>query len=79
MKKSVAEIESRANSIVELINRRKHLTVDELVSQLGVSECTVRRQLSSLEGEGRLVRTRGGAMSIGAMLKEEIKIGRAHV
>lgn len=72
MKKSVAEIESRANSIVDLINRRKHMTVDEMVGHLNVSECTVRRQLAVLESEGRLVRTRGGAMSIGAMLKEEI-------
>jgi DeoR/GlpR family transcriptional regulator of sugar metabolism len=40
--------------------------VAELAAAFGVSEMTVRRDLRDLEGEGKLMRVHGGAMSVAA-------------
>jgi DeoR/GlpR family transcriptional regulator of sugar metabolism len=49
--------------ILEQVQQNKKVTVTELVSLLGVSEVTIRRDLQQLEKEGHLVKTYGGAVS----------------
>lgn len=51
----------RAKEILEHLNRRSPLSIDELASLLAVSTVTVRRDLAELENEGLIIRQRGGA------------------
>jgi DeoR family fructose operon transcriptional repressor len=52
----------RRARILELINTRKKLTVNELCQLLEVSAATVRGDLRDLDREGLLLRTHGGAI-----------------
>jgi DeoR family transcriptional regulator, fructose operon transcriptional repressor len=52
----------RKDKIKELLNRRKRVSVSELVSLFHVSEVSVRRYLEELEEENFLFRTYGGAV-----------------
>jgi len=52
----------RHKSILELIQDDHLVTVDALSDRLGVSEATIRRDLVSLEREGLVNRTWGGAI-----------------
>jgi DeoR/GlpR family transcriptional regulator of sugar metabolism len=45
--------------------------VRDLVDQFGVSEMTIRRDLEQLGGEGRLLRTYGGARTPGQTIREQ--------
>ena len=54
----------RREAIIEALNQRGYISVDELAKQLYVSPATVRRDLSELEKEGFLNRTHGGASFI---------------
>lgn len=47
------------------MSKQEKLDVRELARRLGVSEMTIRRDLTELEEEGFLVRTHGGAVSSG--------------
>lgn len=47
--------------IIKQINQRNTITVQELVDTLNHSESTIRRDLSQLESDGKLVRIHGGA------------------
>lgn len=51
----------RRAAILNQLSKSRRVTVDELVALLDASPATVRRDLSSLEIEGKLVRTHGGA------------------
>ena len=51
---------------MSLLDEKAALEVAELAEVLGVSEITVRRDLNTLAGQGFLIRTRGGAMSLEA-------------
>jgi DeoR family transcriptional regulator, copper-sensing transcriptional repressor len=51
---------SRQRSILELLDVRHILTVQELAAELGVSAMTVHRDLNKLASSGRLVKTHGG-------------------
>lgn len=51
----------RAKEILEHLNRRSPLTIEELASLLSVSTVTVRRDLAELESDGLIIRQRGGA------------------
>ncbi len=53
----------RKRNIVELVNRVKEVTVDELASHFCVSVETIRRDLKQLNAEDLLVRIHGGAIS----------------
>lgn len=55
--------ESRERYMLELIGSEGQLSVAEVAKQLGVSEVTVRSSLKSLEKQGLLKRTWGGAQS----------------
>jgi DeoR family transcriptional regulator of aga operon len=52
----------RYEAILTILNRLKKVSVQELTQRLGVSEVTVRKDLSFLEDRGKLVRVRGGAV-----------------
>lgn len=52
----------RKMQIASLVFEKKVVTVAELTEMFGVSEMTIRRDLSQLKKEGLLVRTYGGAM-----------------
>ncbi|MFT3797455.1 MAG: DeoR/GlpR family DNA-binding transcription regulator [Microbacterium sp.] len=54
--------------IMELLDERGEVRVDELAEMLDVSTVTVRKDLERLEAGGQLVRTRGGA--VGATFRE---------
>ncbi len=56
-------IERRMN-IVKVVNMHKTATVAEIAEWLGTSLATVRRDLTWLDGQGLIVRTRGGAIAI---------------
>lgn len=52
---------ARHDDILKIIGLRKKISVGELTERLGVSEVTIRKDLTMLEDMGYLVRTRGGA------------------
>lgn len=54
----------RRARILELLSERGHVRVTDLVSTLGVTDTSIRRDLISLESEGRLRRIHGGAVPI---------------
>jgi DeoR family transcriptional regulator, copper-sensing transcriptional repressor len=51
---------ARQRHILELLETRHLLTIQELATDLGVSALTVHRDLNKLADNGRLVKTRGG-------------------
>ncbi|WP_018922778.1 DeoR/GlpR family DNA-binding transcription regulator [Salsuginibacillus kocurii] len=51
----------RREHITELLKEKQRVEVEELTQRLGVSTMTIRRDLSQLEQEGKLIRTHGGA------------------
>jgi DeoR/GlpR family transcriptional regulator of sugar metabolism len=53
--------ETRQKRICEWIARRGECSIEELVERLGVSGMTVRRDLTALAAEGKVIRTHGGA------------------
>ncbi|SFC45967.1 transcriptional regulator, DeoR family [Alkalibacterium subtropicum] len=53
--------DERHSFIIEQLEQKNTLTVQELVEQLGHSESTIRRDLTTLEDLGKLVRIHGGA------------------
>lgn len=57
-------MKSRQEKIFSIISDQPEVSVKELSAMLGVSEVTVRKDLSLLEDEGVLKRTHGGAVQI---------------
>ena len=55
-------VEARRSRLAELLRERGYLPISELCEEIGVSEATARRDLSSLEEEQRITRTYGGAL-----------------
>ena len=53
---------SRTNRILELLTRRTKLEVTELARELGVSQVTMRKDLTALEERGLIKREHGYAM-----------------
>lgn len=53
----------RHHKIKELVDEKGTIRVTELSKMLGVTDETIRRDLERLEGQGKLTRTHGGAMS----------------
>ncbi|CTQ47435.1 DeoR/GlpR family DNA-binding transcription regulator [Roseibium aggregatum] len=54
---------TRHGWILDALAETGAVSVAEIASQLGVSEMTIRRDLTELERNGRLARTHGGAVS----------------
>jgi DeoR family transcriptional regulator, aga operon transcriptional repressor len=61
----------RRARIVELLNERGHVRVAELVSTLGVTDTSIRRDLVLLESEGQLRRVHGGAVPMPTDLRAQ--------
>ena len=57
--------EERKTIILGIINERKSVTVQELKDELQASDSTVRRALTDLYREGKIVKVFGGAMALG--------------
>ncbi|MBQ8197177.1 MAG: DeoR/GlpR transcriptional regulator [Clostridia bacterium] len=60
----------RQNEILEILNRKKSVTVEELASELYVSGATIRRDLRSMEKQGLLRRSHGGAIPFKSSAEE---------
>jgi len=56
-------VKARRERLAALVARHGFLPIQELCRQLGVSEATTRRDLSALQGEKKIKRTYGGAIS----------------
>lgn len=52
----------RQDEILEILNKNKSCTVEELASELFVSGATIRRDLRTMEEQGLIKRSHGGAM-----------------
>lgn len=61
-------MEDRRNRIMELIKKRKYISIDFLTSELHFSASTIRRDLSYLEDLNLIRRTSGGAI----LVKEDL-------
>ncbi|QED47048.1 DeoR/GlpR family DNA-binding transcription regulator [Cytobacillus dafuensis] len=60
----------RKMKLLEQVNTTGKIEIDELAEQLNVSSMTIRRDLSKLEKDGKLVRTHGGAVSLQSLTTE---------
>lgn len=56
--------EDRLNKIISIVNQSGSVTTTELMNSLDSSESTIRRDLAVLDRQRRLVRVRGGAISV---------------
>lgn len=57
--------EERLGKILSIVDEKKSVTVQELMTELGTSESTIRRDLTTLDSEGRLTKVFGGAIARG--------------
>ena len=71
-------LDQRRGSILNLIELKGFVSLQQIVDVVGVSESTVRRDLEQLERIGQIRRTRGGAAYVGESLTTfEERRGRA--
>lgn len=63
-------VEDRKSSIIQMLEERSSVTVAELSELFELSEVSVRKLLVSMENDGQLKRTWGGAVSIQGSLRE---------
>ena len=75
MKRERSVIESRRKRILEMMETRPEVRVDELSEILGVSPITVRRDLQYLEDNKQLVRFYGGAAPISELSNSRLCSG----
>jgi DeoR family transcriptional regulator, fructose operon transcriptional repressor len=57
--------EERLGRIISIVDAKKTVTVQELMTELGTSESTIRRDLNTLDSDGRLTKVFGGAIARG--------------
>lgn len=58
------DTQSRRRAIVDLVNEKSEISVDELTMAFGTSEVTIRKDLTALETSGLLLRKYGGAIAL---------------
>ena len=56
--------EKRYEVILKCLNEKNSITVTELKELLGISESTIRRDLTALDKAGKLVKVFGGAVAV---------------
>ena len=61
----------RRSRIAELVDLHGAVRVSDLVSELGVSDMTVRRDIDQLAERGLLERVHGGAVAVGGRTSDE--------
>lgn len=75
----------RQNAIFNMLSKSPSISVKELSAELSVSEVTIRKDLNSLENEGLIKRTHGGAVQMASSninqriffrYEEKLKIAR---
>jgi DeoR family transcriptional regulator, fructose operon transcriptional repressor len=66
-----ATLVRRQEELLELVETKGQISVDELAQRLGVSDDTIRRDLQSLEQRKLLLRTHGGAVSTALLVHRE--------
>ncbi|NWO01253.1 DeoR/GlpR family DNA-binding transcription regulator [Tetragenococcus halophilus] len=64
--------EERLDAIVSLVDQKRAIKVNDIVEHLGVSDMTVRRDLSELEKAGHIKRVHGGAQTVNVYRPEEL-------
>ena len=67
-------LEERQEKILELLAENGKVLVKELAEKFGVTEDSIRKDLSTLEQDGKLKRTYGGAVAI----REKIHVAEAN-
>ncbi len=65
--------DNRAKQILKILLQHGNTSVDELVSELGTSAASIRRDLTRLESRGLVHRTHGGATLAGQMTYEPFR------
>ncbi len=60
----------RQEEILEILNKNKQATVEELAAELFVSGATIRRDLSAMEKQGLIKRSHGGAIPFSSTAEE---------
>ncbi len=63
-------VDQRRSRILEIVEMQGFSALQDLVSEVGVSESTIRRDLESLDRSGQIRRTRGGAAYVGESLTD---------
>lgn len=58
--------EERLATLMEILQRDGYLQVTDFADKIGVSAATIRRDLETLEGQGKCIRKRGGAVPSGS-------------
>ncbi len=56
--------ETRMNEIAKIVDDKGSVSVQELMKEFGASESTIRRDLSTLHKDERLIKVHGGAIAI---------------
>lgn len=56
-------LEERQKQIIDFVNEKSSISIHELISNLNVSESTIRRDLIELDNRGLLVKVFGGAVT----------------
>jgi DeoR family transcriptional regulator, aga operon transcriptional repressor len=72
-----ARQEHRTGRILKLLLERGSVSVEELITQLGASAPSIRRDLTRLEGKGLIRRTHGGAALVQELLYEPFRYDTA--
>ena len=49
-------LETRLNRILEIVEERESVTVNELMNEFDASESTIRRDLTTLHKQGKLIK-----------------------
>jgi len=71
-------VDQRRDSILETIQSKGYVALQQLVEDVGASESTIRRDLDHLDRIGQIRRTRGGAAYVGESLTGfDVRQGRA--
>ena len=68
--------EARRNELLQLVSARGFIRVTDASDELGVSEVTIRADLTQLEERGSVVRVHGGAMLPGAIREPSLENAR---
>jgi DeoR family fructose operon transcriptional repressor len=59
-------VEQRFEEILKIVDEQRSVTVQELMELLDASESTIRRDLTTLHSNGRLIKVHGGAVALGS-------------
>lgn len=66
--------EERRQNILAILGEKGAVTVRDLAERFDVSSVTIRRDLERLEGDGLIIKTHGGAVSLGINTHAELRL-----